>query len=89
MSNRLVLGSYVMSQEWDRPSADTVAPGLEAAGEIIDAEAPPPPPPPPPPFNKRESSITCMCDLYPTLLRVLVVGSAEESFIPFPVYLQG
>ena len=39
MSNRLVLGSYVMSQEWDSPSADTVAPGLEAAGEIIDAEA--------------------------------------------------
>ena len=29
--NRWMLGSYVLSQEWDRPSADTVALGLEAA----------------------------------------------------------
>ena len=39
------------------------------------------------PFNKRESSVTYMCDLYPTLLRVLVVARVEEYSIPFPGYL--
>ena len=59
MSNRLVLGSYVMLQEWDCPSMDTVAPGPKAAREIIDYWSP---------FNKRESFVACMHDLYPTLL---------------------
>ena len=47
---------------------DTVAPGPEAAREIIDCWNP---------FNKRESSIAYMRNLYPTLLRVPVVARAE------------
>ena len=52
-----------------------MAPSLEAAREIIDRWSP---------FNKRESSVACMCDLYPTLLRVLVVACAEQYSVPFP-----
>ena len=49
LPNWLVLGSYVLSQKWDHPSADTVAPSPKAAWEIIDRWIP---------FNKRESSIS-------------------------------
>ena len=71
-----MIGSYILqSQEWDSHSADTVAPGQEAAREIIDHWSP---------FNKRESSITQMLNLYPTLLRVRVATYVEEYFIPFP-----
>ena len=38
------------------PLADTVAPSLKAAWEIIDRQSP---------FNKRESLVTYMRDLYP------------------------
>ena len=31
LPNQLMLGSYVLSQEWDRPLANTVAPSLKAA----------------------------------------------------------
>ena len=55
-----------------------VAPGLEAAREIIDHWTS---------FNKRESLVTHMRDLYPTLLRVRVTALAKEYSIPFPVYL--
>ena len=33
--NRLMLGSYILPQEWDHTSMDTVAPGPKAAREII------------------------------------------------------
>ena len=59
MPNRLVLSWYVLRREWDRPSANTVAPDPKTAQEIIDHWSP---------FNKRESSVTCMRDLYPILL---------------------
>ena len=36
MPNRLVLGSYVLPQEWDSPLADAVALGPEAAREVVD-----------------------------------------------------
>ena len=36
LPERLMLGSYVLPQEWDCPSANTVAPGLEVAREITD-----------------------------------------------------
>ena len=39
------------------------------------------------PFNKRESSIAHIHDLYPTLFLVLVATHAEEYSIPFPDYL--
>ena len=55
-----------------------MAPGLEAAREIINHWSP---------FNKRESSVSKMCDLYPTLLRVKVAAPVEEYSIPFPDYL--
>ena len=55
-----------------------VALGSEAAKEIIDRWTP---------FNKRESSITHMRDLYPTFLRVRVAAHAKEYSIPFSGYL--
>ena len=61
MLDRLLLSSYVTPQEWVHPMVDTVAPSLEGAWEIIDHLSP---------FNKRESSVTHMLDLYPTLLPV-------------------
>ena len=39
------------------------------------------------PFEKRDSSIVNMCDLYPVSLHVLVVAFLEEYSIPFPSYL--
>ena len=50
------------------------APNLEAAREIIDHWSP---------FNKRESSVAYMHNLYPTLLRVPVVARAEEYSLTF------
>ena len=69
LPNRLMLGSYVLPQEWDCLLMDTVAPGSEAAREIIDHWSP---------FNKRESLVISMHDLYPNFLRVPVVTRAEE-----------
>ena len=66
--DRLLLSSYVPPQPWVHPSTDTVAPDLEGAQEIIDRSSP---------FNKRDSSVTHMRDLYPTLLRVSAVAHAE------------
>ena len=48
---------------------DIVAPGLKATREIIDHWNP---------FNKRESSVACMCDIYPALLRVPVVRKSFQ-----------
>ena len=69
LPDRLMLGSYVLPHEWDRPSMDTVAPGLEATQEIIDRWSP---------FNKKESSVVHIRDLYLTLFRVPVAACAEE-----------
>ena len=55
-----------------------MAPGPKVAREIIDRWSP---------FNKRESSVAHMHDLYPTLLRVLVAAHVEEYSVPFPGYL--
>ena len=76
--DRLMLGSYVLPQEWGCLSTDTVAPGPEVVWENIHCWSP---------FNKRESSIAHMRDLYPTLLRVSVMARAEDYSIPFPNYL--
>ena len=78
LHDRLMLGSYVLPQEWDCPSADMVASGPKAAREIIDRWSP---------FNKRESSVAHMQDLYPTFLRVRVAARAEEYSISFLGYL--
>ena len=59
MLDRLLLSSYVPPQKWVHPSANTVALSLEGAREIIDCWSS---------FNKRESLVTHMHDLYPTLL---------------------
>ena len=50
----------------------------KGAREIIDGWSP---------FNKRESSVAHMHDLYPTLLRVSMVARAEQYSISFPGYL--
>ena len=57
---------------------DTMALGPEATQEIIICWSP---------FNKRESLVAYMRDLYPTLLRVRVVACAEEYSLPFLGYL--
>ena len=59
MLDPLLLSSYVPPQEWFPPSASIMAPNLEGAWEIIDRWSS---------FNKRESSVTQMRDLYLTLL---------------------
>ena len=57
-----------------------VALDLEAALEIINRWSP---------FNKKESLVAHMRDLYPTILQVSVVARVEEYSIafPFPGYL--
>ena len=55
-----------------------MAPYSEAAREIIDRWSP---------FTKKVSSVTCIQDLYPTILRVPVVAHAKEYSVPFPDYL--
>ena len=78
MPNRLLLSSYVPPQEWVPLSVDTMALGLEGAQEIIDRWSP---------FNRRESSVAHMHDLYPTFLWVSVAAYAEHYSIPFPDYI--
>ena len=55
-----------------------MAPSPEASWEIINCWSP---------FNKRESSVACMRDLYSTLFQVLVVAHVKEYSISFPGYL--
>ena len=57
--DRLVLDSYVKLMEWGRPLVETSAPGSDATWAIIDRWNL---------FNKRDSSITHMHDLYPNNL---------------------
>ena len=78
MPDRLLLSSYVPPQEWVHHSVDTMAPSSEGAQEIIDHWSP---------FNKRESSVIHMLDLYPTLLRVPVAPRVEQYSILFPGYI--
>ena len=78
MHNRLLLSSYVPPQEWVHHSVDTMAPSLEGAQEIINHWSP---------FNKRESSVIHILDLYPILLRVPVAARVEQYSISFPGYM--
>ena len=68
MPDQLLLSSYVPPKDRVHPLANTVAPGPKGSREIIDRWSP---------FNKRESSITHIRDLYPTLLRVSMSTRAE------------
>ena len=72
--NQLLLSSYVPRQEWVHPLANIVALGPEGAREIIDCWIP---------FNKRESSIKNMHDLYPTLLHVSTTTRFKQYSISF------
>ena len=63
---------------WDHPSTDTFVPSLDAAQSIIDRWNP---------FNKRDTSVTDMHELYPTNLQIPVVAVSEEYYIPFPSYI--
>ena len=55
-----------------------MAPSPKGAWEIINRWSP---------FNKRESSVSHMCDLYPTLLWVPVATRAEQYSISFLDYI--
>ena len=76
--DRLVLGSYVKPMEWGYPSADMPTPGPDVAQSIIDCWNH---------FNKKDSSVVHMRELYPKNLRIPVVDSAEEYSILFPIYM--
>ena len=78
MLDRLLPSTYVPPHEWVHPSADIVAPSPEGVWEIIDHWSP---------FNKRESLVAHMRDLYPTLLQVLTAARDEQYSISFPGYL--
>ena len=67
--DKLILGSYVKPLEWSRPSAEAPAPDLEAAWLFIRKCNP---------FDKRDSSIMHMRNLYPHNIRVSVVAHFEE-----------
>ena len=57
---------------------DTPVPGPDEAWSIINSWNP---------FNKRDSSVTHMNELYPNLLQIPMVARAEDYSIPFPNYM--
>ena len=76
--DRLMLGSYVKPMEWAHPSINTLAPSPDVARSIIDYWNP---------FNKSDSSVAHMHELYPNNLRIPMVACTEEYSIPFPSYM--
>ena len=78
MPDQLLLSSYVPPQEWVHPLADIVAFSLEGTREIINCWSL---------FNKRESSVKNMRDVYPTILWVPTAARFEQYSISFPGYL--
>ena len=78
MLDRLLLSSYVPPQEWVHSLANIMAPGSESTQEIIDHWSP---------FNKSESLVTHMRDLYPTLLQMAVEACVEQYSISLLGYL--
>ena len=69
---------YVKPMEWGRLSVDMPTPGPDENRLIIDHWNP---------FDKRDSSVAHMHELYPNLLRISVVTHAEECSIPFPKHM--
>ena len=67
MHDRLELSLYVPPQEWVHSLANTLL-AQRGLGKSLTRWSP---------FNKRESLVTYMCDLYPILLRVPVVAHVE------------
>ena len=76
--DKLILGSYVKPLEWSRPPANTPAPDQEAALLLVRKFNP---------FDKRDSLVVHMCDVYPHNFHILVVAHFEEYSIPFPNYM--
>ena len=64
--------------KWDHLLANTSIPGPDSAQSIIDRWNP---------FNKRDTSVTDIHELYPTNLQIPVVALSKEYFIPFPDYM--
>ena len=73
-----MLGSYVKPMEWIYPSVDPPDLGPDEAQSIIDCWNS---------FNKRDSFVADIRELYPNLLRIPMASRAEEYFIPFPSYM--
>ena len=64
--------------EWSRSSANPLTLGSDEARSIIVGWNL---------FNKKDSSVAHMRELYPNLLRIPMAARAEEYFIPFPSYM--
>ena len=75
---RLVLNSPVILMKWEHPSMGAPILSPDTAQSIIDLRSP---------FNQRDTSVTNLCDLYPTSHCIPVVVLLKEYFIPFPNYL--
>ena len=73
--DKLILGSYVKPLKWSRPSVNMLAPDQEAAHLLVRKCNP---------FDKQDSLVAHMCDLYLLSLRVPLVAHYEEYSIPFP-----
>ena len=77
MHDWLELSSCVPPQEWVHSLANTLL-AQRGLGKSLTRWSP---------LNKKESLVTHMRDLYPTLLRVPVVAHVEQYSIPFPYYM--
>ena len=73
--DRVLLSTYVPPQERIHPPTGMVALDPEGAREIIHRWSP---------FNRAESPVAHMRDLYPNYFRVLVAARGEQYTIPFP-----
>ena len=76
--DKLILGSYVMPLEWNRPLADALTPNQEVARLLVRKCSP---------FKKRDSLVAYIYDLYPQSFHVPMVARSEEYSIPFPNYM--
>ena len=76
--DRLVLNSLVNMMKWDQPLTDTSVPGHDAAQLIIGCWNP---------FNKRDTYVANIRDLYPTNLHISVVALFEEYSLSSLGYL--
>ena len=73
-----MLGSYAKQIDWGRSLVNMPALSLDEAQSIIDRWNP---------FDKRDSSVAHMCELYPNFLLISMAAHAEEYSIHFPSYM--
>ena len=71
--DRVLLSTYVPSQERIHLYTSMVSPNPEGSREIIHRWSP---------FNQAESPVVHMCDLYPNYFRVLMAARVKQYTIP-------